>query len=355
MLLDPNTGERHYYRTSPNQPGGGLAFGGPYAAWMGPTLVELWRDDLVRTIQYGDQPTPPKPTNPQPDCTFTDIALADEQFATVEHCPELGPNAQVVINWATPDSAPDKPDGPGRLQARPARATSTPDRPPPGSSASRPTGSPSSSPNRSPPWSVYDAAGTETSRTPVAVPADRIVAADDPAATPVRITPSVRNGDARYSLIGDHLVAVGARDLDAPAPTSSSATTSAGETDDRDAVPAERRERGPGRVGHVSRPAHGRDRLHDHNRPAPATVQVKDPQLLWAAPGVLGLPAVTGERLLLTVPDGLVDVAAANGNPGIVPAIIPVDRGGYRGRVDAAAVGSMIIETRGDTVVGLAR
>jgi hypothetical protein len=30
-----------------------------------------------------------------------------------------------------------------------------------------------------------------------------------------------------------------------------------------------------------------------------------------------------------------------------------VDRGGYQGRVDAAAVGTMIIETRGDLVVGL--
>ena len=200
---------------------------------------------------------------------------------------------------------------------------------------------------------VYDAAGTETSRTPVAVPADRIVAADDPAATPVRITPSVRNGDARYSLIGDHLVAVGARDLDAPAPTSSSATTSAGETDDRDAVPPSAANGGQAGSGtSAGLPTDGTDST---TTTAPATVQVKDPQLLWAAPGVLGLPAVTGERLLLTVPDGLVDVAAANGNPGIVPAIIPVDRGGYRGRVDAAAVGSMIIETRGDTVVGLAR
>ena len=31
MLLDPDTGDRHYYRTSPNQAGGSLAFGGPYS------------------------------------------------------------------------------------------------------------------------------------------------------------------------------------------------------------------------------------------------------------------------------------------------------------------------------------
>jgi len=36
-----------------------------------------------------------------------------------------------------------------------------------------------------------------------------------------------------------------------------------------------------------------------------------------------------------------------------VPTTIPVDRGGYSGRVDATAVGSMIIEARGGQVVGL--
>ena len=66
MLLDPDTGDRHYYRTSPNQQGGSLAFGGPYAGWLGPTLIELWRDDLVRTIQYGDLPNPPKPNAARP-------------------------------------------------------------------------------------------------------------------------------------------------------------------------------------------------------------------------------------------------------------------------------------------------
>ena len=42
----------------------------------------------------------------------------------------------------------------------------------------------------------------------------------------------------------------------------------------------------------------------------------------------------------MPVDGGLAVFAAANGNPGIVPATIPVDRGGYTGRVDAAAVGA---------------
>ena len=111
MLLDPDTGERHYYRTSPNQAGGSLAFGGPYAAWLGPTLIELWRDDLVRTIQYGDLPAPPKP-----NAAHTRLHLHRHRAGrrAVRHRRALrrirAPNARVVINWATPDSAPDKPD-----------------------------------------------------------------------------------------------------------------------------------------------------------------------------------------------------------------------------------------------------
>jgi hypothetical protein len=56
----------------------------------------------------------------------------------------------------------------------------------------------------------------------------------------------------------------------------------------------------------------------------------------------------------MPVSGGLSVFVAANGNPGIVPTTLPVDRGDYQGRVDAAAVGSMVIETRGGDVVGLA-
>jgi hypothetical protein len=83
------------------------------------------------------------------------------------------------------------------------------------------------------------------------------------------------------------------------------------------------------------------------------TVSINDLSVLWAKQGALGLPAVIGDQLLLPVAGGLIVFASANGNPGIVPTTIPVDRTGYSGRVDAAAVGSMVIETRGGTVVGL--
>jgi len=87
--------------------------------------------------------------------------------------------------------------------------------------------------------------------------------------------------------------------------------------------------------------------------PPAETVQVRDLRLAWSKSGALGLPAVVGDQLMVPVQDGLAVFASDNGNAGIVPATVTVDRGGYQGRVDAAAVGAMIVETRGDQVVGL--
>ena len=333
MLLDPDTGERHYYRTSPNQPGGSLAFGGPYAAWLGPSLVELWRDDLVRTIQYGDLPSPPKPNAAHPGCEFTDIALADEQFATVEHCAETSPYAQVVINWATPDSAPDKPDGQDVFQHEPRATIDT------GSAAARIVGITAdrvavlvSEPE--PAVVVFDTSGAEQGRTPVGIPADAIEAADRLTSTGgTAPTPNVRSGSDRYSLIGDHLLAMTSDTEDVqvtPTPTTSSGAEFITPT--------------PGQLAEESTLA---------GPPPLETVQVKGLTYRWTVDGALGLPAVTGDQLVMPVDGGLSVFQKTNANPGIVPLTVAVDRGAYTGRVDAAAVGEMIIETRGGTVVGL--
>ena len=356
MLLDPDTGDRHYYRTSANQVGGSLAFGGPYAAWMGPTRVELWRDDLVRTIQYGDEPNPPKPNATHTGCTFTDIALADDQFATVEHCVDRnaadanaadanaagqGGNARLVVNWATPDSAPNKPDGQDVFKHEPRADIDT------GSPAARIVGITAdrvavlvSAPE--PAVAVYDASGAEQSREPVDIPAEQIVAVDQlTAAGGTSPTPSVVNGDARYSLIGDHLIAVTSQQITTDAPATSSTTA------------LESREPPTISVFATSTATSGSESGSGSASEPPAQVQVDDLDFAWSKAGALGLPAVIGDRLLMPVDAGLAVFAAANGNPGIVPTTIPVDRGGYAGRVDATAVGGMIIEARGGRVVGL--
>src|SRR5664279_2993305 len=83
------------------------------------------------------------------------------------------------------------------------------------------------------------------------------------------------------------------------------------------------------------------------------TVQVKDLAVGWTKGGALGLPAVVGGQLLMPVAGGLAAFAAADGSSDLGAATIAVSRGGYTGRVDAATVGAMIIEARGERVVGL--
>ncbi|MBM9465810.1 Rv3212 family protein [Nakamurella leprariae] len=358
QLLDPVTGERTYSRTGPYQPGGALAFGGPYAGWIGPTLVEVWRNDLVRTIQYGDQPQPTKPGSSRNGCLFTDIALADTQFATVEHCStgtQASPNARLVINWATPGSAPDKPSDQDVFKHTPRADIDT------GSPAARIVGITAdrvavlvSAPE--PAVVVYDAAGTETSRTPVPVPAAAIVQADVLPTTPeqvaagatevpVAITPATEAGPVRYSLVGDVVLAVARDQVQAPAPATTAATTPSTE---------------PSTSATASSVAPGAALPGA----AEATVATDDLQVRWTRSGALGTPATVAGSVLVPTAGGY-DVVPAGWTGGVsrlgsldeatgTPvSSIPVVRGDGAGRVDAVAVGSMVIEDRGATVVGL--
>jgi len=238
-----------------------------------------------------------------------------------------------VINWATPDSAPNKPDGQDVFKHAPRAEIDT------GSPAARIVGITAdrvavlvSAPE--PAVVVYDASGAETSRTPVDIPAAQIVAADQlGAGGDTAPTPSVISGAARYSLVGDHLIAMTRRQITTDAPVTSSTTALASREPPTISVFAT--------SATTSAPE------------APAQVQVDDLALAWSKTGALGLPALIADRVLMPVDGGLAVFGAANGTAGIVPITIPVDRGGYSGRVDATAVGSMIIEARGGQVVGL--
>ncbi|SDP42429.1 hypothetical protein SAMN04515671_4167 [Nakamurella panacisegetis] len=324
--FDPVTGARGDVRTSPNERQGALAFGGPYAGWLGPDRIEVWRFDLVRTIQYGNQINPPKAGQSRLGCTFTDLALASNQFATVEHCPAEGANARVVLNFDDPGSVADHPSGWDTFEHSIRVDIDT------GAGAARIVGITAdrvavlvSAPT--PAVVVYDASGQKTSTTPVDIPAAAIEAADSVKA-PVKITPAVQTQDERYSFIGGHVLAISTPSVDAIAPKTSfggGTVTSSSNISD------------------VLKPSSS----------APTTVTVIDLKLDWVAADALGLPATLGNRVLLPTKAGL-SVFDASTGPGTTPGtVIKVDRGSYTGRVDATAIGKMIIEDRGSTVVGL--
>lgn len=303
-LLNPITGERDRQRTGATAADSTLVFGGPYGGLVSKDLVELWRYDLVRTIQYGNQPTPTSPNTKHLGCTFDDIAVGDTQFATIEHCDSTGPNAQLVINYDDPDNsvegkekkwdalkfAPRATIDLGSTSARllsvttekvavlvsqPTPAVVVYTNPATETATSASTSTPSES-------VVSSTAAVLQSRTEIPVSAEAIDAlqANGP------VSPMTFGDQVRYVLIGDTLLAVGGADLG----------------------------------------------------------------VKWYLSGVLGTPAVIGQQLLIPRVDSL---AVATISDGAITATIPVDRAGYTGRVDVGSIGSVVVETRGSAVVGL--
>ncbi|MEV0698526.1 hypothetical protein AB0I53_11485 [Saccharopolyspora sp. NPDC050389] len=71
---------------------------------------------------------------------------------------------------------------------------------------------------------------------------------------------------------------------------------------------------------------------------------------LWTSPDTLGPGVGFGGKLLVPVPDGLAVLDATTGNR---ERVIPVDRAGYTGPIQLNAVGPVLLEQRGDTLVAL--
>lgn len=55
---------------------------------LSPERLEIWRDDLVRTIEYGAVAAPQEAgMQPRSGCTLGSAALTDERFSVAERCP----------------------------------------------------------------------------------------------------------------------------------------------------------------------------------------------------------------------------------------------------------------------------
>ena len=70
----------------------------------------MWRSDLVRTLEYGDVPTPVQPgKQPRPNCTYGSTAASSDRIGVIERCPGAAGDRLTVL---TPDGAKgaDTPD-----------------------------------------------------------------------------------------------------------------------------------------------------------------------------------------------------------------------------------------------------
>lgn len=76
----------------------------------------------------------------------------------------------------------------------------------------------------------------------------------------------------------------------------------------------------------------------------------EDLSVTHVLPDALGTGTAVGDRLLYPTAQG---IAVANWGTGEIEYTIPVDRGGYTGRVSVALAGDTIVEKRGEQLVGL--
>ena len=106
--LNPDTGTRDRQRNPDVHPGTRLLEGGSLVTATGPTYLEVFRSDLVRTVEYGDVPTPRQVgRQPRPDCESTGFAATSGRVAVLQRCPNESTDRLTVL---IPDGAEaDKP------------------------------------------------------------------------------------------------------------------------------------------------------------------------------------------------------------------------------------------------------
>ncbi len=103
--LDGSTGNRKAQRTSDADSDVSLTDDGTYVTSRGTTRMELWRSDLVRTLEYGRVDAPVNPHGqPRSGCTLVSSASNSSQLAVLEACPGESGLRLTILNPAPKDA-----------------------------------------------------------------------------------------------------------------------------------------------------------------------------------------------------------------------------------------------------------
>jgi outer membrane protein assembly factor BamB len=108
--LHPASGRRADASNPDMQPGVQMVANGSYVTATGNDYLEVWRSDLVRTLEYGNVPTPVQPgKQPRPTCTYGSTAAGTNRIGVIERCPEADTDRLTVLTPDGPKGA-DTPD-----------------------------------------------------------------------------------------------------------------------------------------------------------------------------------------------------------------------------------------------------
>lgn len=107
--LDAGTGRRTAQRNGDAELGTRLVGDGSHVTTTGTHLLNTWRDDLVKTLEYGRVPAPVQPDRqPRSGCTYGTVAATDDTVGVIEHCPGESGARFTVLKAAGEDA--DKPE-----------------------------------------------------------------------------------------------------------------------------------------------------------------------------------------------------------------------------------------------------
>lgn len=195
-MLRGDTGARVGARNPDSRPGTRLLADDTSVLATGTDHLEVWRSDLVRTLEYGDVPAQEQVgRQPRPDCTNGSAALGGRRVAVIERCPGEQADRLTVL-------AADGEDGAERPEERFSI-------PLPGAGATVVAVSEEQVAVALPDPSrlvVFDATGTATSVTELDPPAA-------PADPPGGVAPTSADDSHRYWFTGSSVVAMDASEL----------------------------------------------------------------------------------------------------------------------------------------------
>lgn len=113
--LDPGTGRRTGQRNGDAQLGTRLLKDDSHVVTTGKTLLNVWSQDLIRVMEYGDVPAPVNPgKQPRPGCAYGSTATASGKIAVIERCGR-GKERLTVLNTTHHDDGESKSDEPDVL------------------------------------------------------------------------------------------------------------------------------------------------------------------------------------------------------------------------------------------------
>ncbi|MEU8416481.1 hypothetical protein AB0C24_27140 [Amycolatopsis japonica] len=105
--LDAGTGRRTAQRNGDAELGTRLVVDGSHVTTTGKKLLNTWRDDLVKSMEYGQVPAIVNPNKqPRTGCTYGTVAAAGGKIGVIERCPG-DPADRFTVYRATNDEADD--------------------------------------------------------------------------------------------------------------------------------------------------------------------------------------------------------------------------------------------------------